>query len=174
MGLFDFALHPGEKFTKDEIKILDQNFNSISAYTKKKYKFSSKEVKSDLYGEVDMRINYHRITYIHEDVNTDEWDSEWLLYINCDRYYLRNKDDFSGFKRLFDDPFDDEAARIKIPEINEFPAPVLIVGYRGNGFAVELEYNFKDKINRVFENSDLTKKCVDKIKSNTIKYLKAL
>ena len=34
MGLFDFALKPGQKFTKDELKILDQNFNSISVYTK--------------------------------------------------------------------------------------------------------------------------------------------
>ena len=163
MGLFDFVLHAGEKFTKDEIKILDQNFNSISAYTKKKYKFFSKEVQSDLWGESEMRINFHRITYRHEDVNTDEWDPHWHLFINCDRYYLRNKDDFSGFKRLFDDHFDDKSSRIKIPTIKKFPTAVLIVGYRGNGFAVELE-----------KNPNLTKKCLDKIKSNTIKYLKAL
>ena len=35
MGLFDFALRPGQRFNKEEIRILDQNFNSISAYTKK-------------------------------------------------------------------------------------------------------------------------------------------
>ena len=39
MGLFDFALKPGQRFNKEEIRILDQNFNSISAYTKRKYRF---------------------------------------------------------------------------------------------------------------------------------------
>ncbi len=34
MGLFDFALFPGQRFNKVELSILDQNFNSISAYTK--------------------------------------------------------------------------------------------------------------------------------------------
>ena len=37
MGLFDFALNPGQRFTKEELRVLDQNFNSISAYTKNKY-----------------------------------------------------------------------------------------------------------------------------------------
>ena len=39
MGLFDFALRSGQRFTQEEIRILDQNFNSISAYTKRKFKF---------------------------------------------------------------------------------------------------------------------------------------
>lgn len=175
MGLFDFVFHTGEKFTKYEIKILDQNFNSISAYTKKKYKFFSKEVNSNLSGDV-MGINFHRVTYRHEDVNTDEWDPAWHIYITCDRYYLRDKNDFSAFKRYFEERFDERlpSSIIKIPKIEEFPTPVLIVGYKGNGFAVELEYIFKNIVDRTLENSDLTKKCLDQIKSNTIKYLKAL
>ena len=55
MGLFDFIFHYGEKFTKDEIKILDRNFNSISAYTKKKYKCA--------FGEESITAYYlHRYT----------------------------------------------------------------------------------------------------------------
>ena len=41
MGFFDFAIHPGTKFTKEEIEILDKNFCSISNYTSNKYDFNS-------------------------------------------------------------------------------------------------------------------------------------
>ena len=39
MGIFDFALRPGQRFSKEELRVLDQNLNSISAYTKKKISF---------------------------------------------------------------------------------------------------------------------------------------
>ena len=39
MGIFDSILLKGKKFTKEEIKILDKNFNSISAHTKKNLNF---------------------------------------------------------------------------------------------------------------------------------------
>ena len=39
MGLFDFALRPGQRFSKEELRVLDQNLNSISAYTKKNIDF---------------------------------------------------------------------------------------------------------------------------------------
>ena len=48
MGLFDFALNPGQKFSKDELRILDQNFNSITAYTKGKYQFDSRIIDNDI------------------------------------------------------------------------------------------------------------------------------
>ena len=45
MGLFDFALHPGQRFTTSEIKELDKIFNSISAYTKENLGFIKKKSK---------------------------------------------------------------------------------------------------------------------------------
>jgi len=45
VGLFDFALRPGQRFSKEELRVLDQNLNSISAYTKKKYRFSHRGMR---------------------------------------------------------------------------------------------------------------------------------
>ena len=65
MGLFDFALFPGQRFNKVELRILDQNFNSISAYTKNKY-------------------GTNNITSVHHYVNStdtsiiEEWDATRL------------------------------------------------------------------------------------------------
>lgn len=175
MGLFDFVFHAGEKFTKDEIKILDRNFNSISAHTKKKYKFFSKEIVSKLYGS-EVGVNFHRVTYRHQQVDKKgEISYEDELFLHCDRYYLRDKNDYEGLKNYFEDPaWDDYGPAIKMPDIEDFPTPLLVVGYRGNGFAVAFEYNFKNKIDRVLEDSGLSKKCVDKINISTVKYLKRL
>ena len=48
MGLFDFALYPGQRFNKVELSILDQNFNSISAYTENKYRFYSRSIRDNI------------------------------------------------------------------------------------------------------------------------------
>ena len=121
-----------------------------------------------------MGLNFHRITYEHEDINTDEWDPNWTVSINCDRYYLRDKDHYQAFKNYCEEPFGDDGSIIKIPKISDFPTPVLIVGYKGNGFAVELKYNYESSIERTIENSDLTNDCIKKIESCAIKYLKDL
>ena len=174
MGLFDFIFHTGEKFTKDEINILDLNFNSISAYTKKKYKFARKRLSSNLRGNASMGLNFHNITYEHTDINTDKWDPEWTVPINCDRYYLRDKVSYSIFKNYYEETLHSPTGDfpiIKVPEISNFPTPVLIVGYRGNGFAVELKYNYESSIDKTLENSDLTDDCIKKIELLSIKYL---
>ena len=173
MGIFDSILLKGKKFTKEEIKILDKNFNSISAHTKKKFKFSSREIKG-IYGS-EFQVNYHRIIYTHENIDTDMSDPKWQVNIQCDRYYLYNERDYEGFKNFFENFWGDkDAPRIKVPEIKDFPSPVLLVGYRFHGFAVELSYNFKSKIDRILEDPRLSKKCTEKINSLTIKYLKGL
>jgi hypothetical protein len=175
MGLFDFIFHYGEKFTKDEIKILDRNFNSISAYTKKKYKFFLRKISSDLNGDPDVGINYHQITYRHQDTGTDESDPKFEYYINCRRYLIRNKRDYDHFVTFFENIWEGKnAPKIIIPKIKDFPTPVLMVGYMGNGFAVALQYNYDSGIDRSLENSDLTDDCIKKIESLTIKYLKKL
>ena len=174
MGLFDFIFHTGEKFTKDEINILDLNFNSISAYTKKKYKFARKRLRSNLSGHASMGVNFHNITYEHTDINTDEWDPEWTVSINCDRYYLRDNNDYRAFKNHYEETLHTPTGDfpiIKVPEISNFPTPVLTVGYRGNGFAVELKYNYESSIDKTLENSDLTDDCIKKIELLSIKYL---
>ena len=48
MGLLDFAFHPGQKWTAQEIKVLDKNFSSISNYTNFKYNFEAKGVEDDI------------------------------------------------------------------------------------------------------------------------------
>ena len=61
MGLFDFALNSGQKFSKDELRILDQNFNSITAYTKGKYQFYSRNIDDDIQGSMS-NVSRHKIT----------------------------------------------------------------------------------------------------------------
>ena len=175
MGLFDFVFHAGEKFTKDEIKILDRNFNSISAYTKKKYKFFLRDIKSDVNGDHDVGINYHEIIYRHQDTGTNEFDPNFEYYINCRRYLIRDEKEYDNFFNFFENVWEGEdAPKINIPKIKNFSSPVLIVGYRDNGFAVELKYNYESSIDKTLENSDLTDDCIKKIESLSIKYLKNL
>ena len=52
MGLFDAILKPGQKFSKDELWMLDQNFNSISVHTKRMYQFYSRDVSNDIQGSM--------------------------------------------------------------------------------------------------------------------------
>ena len=77
MGLFDFVFHIGAKFTRDEIKILDMNFNSISAYTKKNYRFFLKDVGDNILASESG--GYHRIDYRHQDIDTDEFNRDQFM-----------------------------------------------------------------------------------------------
>ena len=175
MGLFDFIFHAGEKFTKDEIKILDMNFNSISAYTKKKYKFRMKDISNNVRGDQDVGIDFHEIVYSHVDTDTNEFDPKWEVSIVCFRYLIRNEREYSNFVSFFENVGEgEEAPKINIPKIKNFPTAVLVVGYRGNGFAVELKYNYESSIQRIVDDSNLTNDCIKKIESCAIKYLKGL
>ena len=50
--------------------------------------------------------------------------------------------------------------------MKKFPTFALQVGWHGNGFITELKYDS--------DSANLTKKCVDEIEKNTIKFLKKL
>ena len=57
MGLFDFALHTGNKWNDSEIRALDKNFNSISNYTSFKYDFGT-EYKKGFYMTLGPRFSF--------------------------------------------------------------------------------------------------------------------
>ena len=170
MGLFDFVFHIGAKFTRDEIKILDMNFNSISAYTKKNYRFFLKDVGNNILASD--AGGHHRIDYRHQDIDTDEFNRDHELYIRCYKYLIRGKREYDVFVHYIDPSQEDENTRINTPKIKKFPTSILVVGYGGHGFAVEFKYNYENLIDKTLENSDLTKECISEIKSCAIKYLK--
>ena len=44
MGLLDFVVHRGTKFTDDEIELLDKHFLNITAFTGREYDFHQKYI----------------------------------------------------------------------------------------------------------------------------------
>ena len=165
MGLFDFAIKPGQRFNKEEIRILDQNFNSISAYTKRKFKFDRKDIADNINGST-YGIDNHKITYLHIDTQLTEWDSEYLFPIDCLKLFVKTERNYKhGLKGFFDNGYDD-GPKIKVPIMTKFPTFALQVGWLGNGFITEFKYDSNG--------ATLTKKCVDEIEKNTIKFLKKL
>ena len=165
MGLFDFAIKPGQRFNKEEIRILDQNFNSISAYTKRKFKFDRKDIADNINGST-YGIDNHKITYLHIDTQLTEWDSEYLFPIDCLKLFIKTERNYKhGLKGFFDRDYD-KGPQIKVPIMKKFPTFALLVGWHGNGFITEFKYDSNG--------SYLSKKCVDEIEKNTIKFLKKL
>ena len=165
MGLFDFALRPGQRFNKKEINILDKNFNSISAYTKRKYRFDLKDIADDINGS-HYGVDNHRITYQHICTQLTEWDDNYILRIDCLKLFIKTERQYiHSLKDFYESPHED-GPKIKVPLMKKFPTFALLVGWDGNGFITEFKYNSN--------NSDLTKECVKDIESNTIKFLKKL
>ena len=167
MGLFDFALRPGQRFSKEELRVLDQNLNSISAYTKKKYRFSHRGISDDISG-THFRIDRHRVWYTHEDINDENND----VQIDCSKYFIDTENTYENLKNFFDDPYMEDKSRIKVPKLTKFPTFVLCVGWTGCGFLTEFKYNAENLIDRTLENPHLTEKCIKEVQANTIKFLK--
>ena len=117
MGLFDFALYPGQRFNKVELSILDQNFNSISAYTKNKYRFDFRRIGDNIcvghYG-----VSFHEVTYSHIDINKDEFNSNYIRLISCSKYHIPNdKIYYHGLKDFYDSDYED-GPKIKVPKFS--------------------------------------------------------
>ena len=116
MGLFDFAIKPSQRFNKEEIRILDQNFNSISAYTKKKFKFDRKDIADNINGST-YGIDNHKITYHHTDTQLTEWDSEYLLPIDCLKLFIKTERNYNQAKGGADVITDDFLFEVKRKEV---------------------------------------------------------
>ena len=171
MSLFDFVLNPGQKFSKDELRILDQNFNSITAYTKGKYQFDSRIIDNDIQGSMS-NVSRHKITYIHLDLNKTENDSNQHQYIEINKYYIRDKSDLEMLDNFYNNPYDiKEEHRVPPPRLSKIPTFILKVGYPSQGFMVELKYKNKDKIDKLLDGS-LEEDCVNEIRIKSIKFLK--
>jgi len=169
MGLFDFALKPGQRFTKEELRVLDQNFNSISAYTKRKYRFSHRRVATDINGS-HYGVDNHTVNYSHQDINNpDEY-----MEINCTKYFIKTEQTYSSLMDFYDSPFMDDKSRVTVPKLTKFPTFVLCIGWPGSGYINEFKYNSDGAINRALDNPHLTDKCIKEIEANSIKFLKNL
>lgn len=166
MGLFDFALRPGQRFNKEEIRVLDKNFNSISAYTKRKFRFERKDIADDINGS-HYYVDNHRITYIHVDTQLTEWDTDYWLQFDCLKLFVKTERNHYALKSTFEHYYSGEhkSWNIKVPAMKKFPTFALKVGWGGNGFITEFKYD---------PDGGLTKKCVEEIEKNSIKFLKKL
>ena len=172
MGLFDFALHPGQRFTKEELRVLDQNFNSISALTKRKYRFQSKDISSDISG-THYGPDFHLVNYNHIDINKSEFDSDQIFSIFCYKYFVKEEPQYYGLKEEYDSDHQKDLPKIKLPKIKKFPSFILKVGFHGNGFMTEFKYNSDNVIDKAL-GSHLTDKCIKEIEKNSINFLKKL
>jgi len=160
MGILDFALHPGQKFTDQEINILDKNFCSINDHTNFKYEFDGKLIDKDIIS-IHGIPSSHEILYRHNLPEHENMD----LFIACKKYRIRNQDEFDKLNAFYKSDRDDLLYRLIVPEIKKFPKNLLQVGHHGFGFFTILEY---------INNGVLTEKCKKLIRKNSIKYLKYL
>jgi len=174
MGLFDFISNSSKRFTKEEIEVLDRNFCSISSYTKKNYTFVSKEISKDLQGIIDHHLDHHVVSYIHEDIDTDEFHPNWHEQIKCEKYLIKDKSSYYFFCEFFDSRQLDKTHRLKVPLVKNFPTSFLKVGWAPNGFVIEIKYNKDNMVDRKLDNPYLTDTCAKSIKDNAVKYLKNL
>jgi hypothetical protein len=167
MGLFDFALRPGQRFSKEELRVLDQYLNSISAYSKKKYRFSHRGISDNISG-THFGVDQHSVWYTHIDIN----DENKAVQIDCTKYFIKDENIYVCLKNFYDDPYMDAKSRIKVPKLKKFPTFVLCIGWPANGFITEFEYNSENLIDRNLDNPHFTNKCIKEIEKNTIKFIK--
>ena len=158
MGLLDFAFHPGQKWTAQEIKVLDKNFSSISNYTDFKYDFEAKVVEDDI-KSIQGNPESHEVIYEHVLPNQPNMEA----FICCQKYRIINKSQLETLKSFYSSDPHDLKANLEIPLIEKFPTNLLQVGHQGLGFFTILEYG---------KNGVVTDKCQKLIRKNSIKYLK--
>jgi len=174
MGLFDFALRPGQRFNKEELRVLDTNFNSISAYTKAKYRFEFRKIADNINGS-HYGVDNHEVVYRHIDTQLTEWDSEYIFDLSCEKLFIPTKHEYDhGLIHYFQNPYDTHLPMIKVPKLKKFPTFVLKVGWHGNGFITEFKYNSENILDRTLDNPHLTDACIKEIETNSIKFLKKL
>ena len=169
MGLFDFALRPGQRFAKEEIRLLDQCFNSISSYTKKNYTFYTKSIADNINGS-HYGVDHHEIKYIHQNIDTDENDPNFYEYIICRKYFVQIKRHHECLKRFYEEEYEDSI--IKVPKARKYPSFFLMVGSMTNGFMSDFIYNSENIVDRTLDNPYLSDACIQEIKSKSIKFLK--
>ena len=164
MGLFDAILKPGQKFSKEELNILDQNFRNISEQTRKKYQFHSRSVDSDVQGSMS-NVSCHKLFYTYQDMDKHEDDSDAYLYVYITKYYVRDKNDLHNLNNFYNNIYDlKEEHRVPPPILNNYPTYVLKIGAPNEGFMVELIYN-GNMIDEI---------CVKEINEKGKKYLKSI
>ena len=162
MGLFDFALHTGNKWNDSEIRALDKNFNSISNYTICKYDFNHKHIDDDI--KLDHAGHVHQITYSHTNIEHEDQSVSFA----CCKYKIENRDQLSrfiSFYEMYSGDDEEKWRNIKVPHISKFPSYLIQVGYHGLGFINILEHD---------NNGNLSNNCEKLIRRNSIKFLKNL
>ena len=137
---------------------------STASCEKRKFKFDRKDIADNINGST-YGIDNHQITYIHVDTKLTEWDSKYLFPIDCRKLFIKTERNYKHGLKDFFEPYGDDKI-IKVPIMKKFPTFALLVGWHGNGFITEFKYDSNG--------SYLSKKCVDEIEKNTIKFLKKL
>lgn len=155
MGLFDFAIHPGTKFTKEEIEIFDKNFCSISNYTSNKYDFNTKIIDDNVKTLSMIGVPCHEIKYRHQNIE----NPNDIAHIPCIKFKLDNQNQLNLLIQFYEISHE---SIIKVPRIENFPQKIVQVGWHGLGFITILEYENNDR---------LTASCEQLIKKNSIKFL---
>tara|TARA_Y100000591_G_scaffold315046_1_gene322243 strand:+ start:297 stop:806 length:510 start_codon:yes stop_codon:yes gene_type:complete len=164
MGLFDAILKPGQKFSKDELWMLDQNFNSISVYTKRRYQFYSRDVANDIQGSMSY-VSCHNVYYHYQDIDKHEDESDAHLRIYITKYYVKDKNDLHNLDNFYNNLYDlREEHRIPPPKLNNYPTYILKVGAPNEGFMIELKY----------QDGRIEQSCINELKDKSAKYLKEI
>ena len=134
MGLLDFALRPGQRFNKEELRILDKNFNSVSAYTNRKFRFERKDMADDINGS-HYGVYKQRVTYIQIDTELPDSDLNQWLQFDCLKLFVKTERNHYALKNTFEHYYSakHKSWNIKVPEMKKFPTFALRVGW-SNGF----------------------------------------
>ena len=150
MGLLDFVVHKGTKFTDDEIELLDKHFINISEFTNNEYNFHQKYLEKDVQLLEAIGVNRHEINYRHKHFKHKEIE----IVIQCLKYNVTNKRQILNLYGFYG---------IDVPS----PGKVLFIDIYGAGFFHLIKYDnngnislknkeiFKKSINRTFNSLNI-------------------
>jgi len=164
MGLLDSIIKNNQKFSDDELSILDQNFNSISVYTKRKFKFYSRNVDKNIQGSMSY-VSCHKLYYDYQDIDKHEDEQGAHLQIPITKYCVQDKNDLQNLDDFYNNVYDlREEHRVPPPRLTNFPTYVMKVGAPNEGFMVELKHHE----GRIDQN------CIKEINEKSISFLKLI
>ena len=140
MGLLDFVVHRGTKFTDDEIELLDKHFLNITAFTGREYDFHQKYIEKDVRELGAIGVPQHGVNYRHKHFKHKQIE----IVIECLKYNIVRKTQIQELDRFYGHVLDKP---IEVPEIVSFPTKLFYIDIYGVGFFNLIQYDNNGNVN---------------------------
>jgi hypothetical protein len=142
MGLLDFAVHRGTKFTDDEIELLDKHFLNITTFTDRKYDFHQKYIEKDVRELGAIGVPQHEVRYRHKHFEQKNIE----IVIECLKYNVVRKTQIHELDRFYASHHLENPN--EVPEVVSFPAKLFFINIYGvGGFFNLIQYDNNGNVN---------------------------